>query len=157
RGGENTSEELYVAPNGIKITAEINNKINDTGSNDARWYRSWAGIVNWDGIECTRARNITFTFPEKRSLQGALLRCVPRQEYKKIGFVPMIHAITYEISPDGENWQTIKKNIVHKFDEWGNLWLDTSDSGQFKAIRFSQEVLEGFAREYGFSMIRLYE
>ncbi|MHC4874327.1 MAG: glycoside hydrolase family 20 zincin-like fold domain-containing protein, partial [Planctomycetota bacterium] len=38
RGGENTSEELYVAPNGIKITAEINNKINDTGSNDARWY-----------------------------------------------------------------------------------------------------------------------
>lgn len=161
RKGKDVSEELYIADNGIKISGKINNKLNDTTS-DSRRDRSWIGMVNYDGVHgCARGyretAEITFTFPEKRSLKGALFRSNPRDESKKTDFAPKLYAVTYECSEDGKNWKIIKENILHRPDEWGNLWLDTSNAGEFIAIRFRQEVMENIGRENGISMIRLYE
>ena len=126
RGGRDESELKYIAPDGTMIEcASIDNKNSDKAWNGNEDFRSYVGIVNYDGNEYYRfsgAGAVTYAFAQPRALLGLMVTGAYRGERKGEDFSPSLFECSIETDA-GEGWKTAAKAGPVSPEETGPVWV----------------------------------
>lgn len=124
-GGKDESEAKYIAPDGTTIVAlDVYNVTANVLTWDVLEYRSYAGMVNYDDNKAARALQLTYIFPQAKSLTGVLVTPAYRVERKTENFDAAIYDVFLEISTDGgATWQEMSKAFNVCPEEQGPVWL----------------------------------
>jgi hypothetical protein len=160
-GGQDESEQRYVAPNGAVIEAtRIGNHLSDRTGNAllAADWRSYAGMVTMKGHQAVRTREcpLVFTFPKPVTLTGALVTGRFREQRKAANFPAMVYNIFIDVSRDGgKTWR--QKGVVRATspEEHGPAWMPLAGEA-VTMVRLRQERCPGTPDYTGFSFVRFY-
>jgi hypothetical protein len=125
RGGKDESEKRYIAPDGTVIEAPaLSNFYADVPTWNAVEFRGYVGMVNEEGNQFIRAREVLYHFPQPKALTGVLVTPAYRHERKTEDFEPAIYDVFVDVSDDGgTTWKEMSKVLGVSPEEQGAAWL----------------------------------
>ena len=156
-GGKDESETRYVAPDGTVIeTTRINNHLSDLlGYAHAQGYRSYVGLVTYEGAQAARTGELVFTFPKDLPVTGALVTGHFREQRKVQDFSSMVFDVFLDVSEDnGKTWKPESVVRATSPEEHGPVWLPVKRDA-VRTIRLRLKPHPG-THYVGFTSVKLH-